>query len=167
MSNDPREPVSYAEDLVPGRELPLGSLTMTEADIVAYARQWDPLPIHVDPVAAAAGPHGGIIASGLHTLAVYQRLAAPVLWTRTAGIGGRGLDVRFRSPVRPGDTLTGVARVDRVELRPERGRAVVWVASTLTADDGRVVLEVTVDVVVLTRPATGAGGTGGAGGADL
>ncbi|MEV4422389.1 MaoC/PaaZ C-terminal domain-containing protein [Patulibacter sp. NPDC049589] len=143
----------YAEDLTPGREFPFGTWTMTEADVFAYAREWDPLPIHTDPEHAASGPHGGVIASGLHTLAVYQRLAAAALWSQTSGVGGRGFQVGFRRPVKPGTTLTGKARIDRVEHRPERGRSVVWVVSQLTGDDGEVVLDITVDAIVFMRPA--------------
>lgn len=142
----------YAEDLTPGREFPFSSWTMTEKDIVEYARQWDPLPMHIDVGAAATGPHGGIIASGLHTLAVYQRLVAEVFWIKTFGMGGRGFQVRFLRPVKPGMTLSGHARIDRVDLRPERGNAVVYVVSQLTDEAGQVVLEIAVDAVILRRP---------------
>ncbi|MFB7757528.1 hypothetical protein ACFC18_49500, partial [Streptomyces sp. NPDC056121] len=63
----------YSEDLPRFVDLrqPLGTHMMTEDDIREFAGQWDPLPIHVGD-----GEHfGGVIASGLHTLCVYQRLA--------------------------------------------------------------------------------------------
>lgn len=143
----------YAEDLTEGREFEFGSWTLSEEEVLDYARRWDPLPIHADPDWAASGPHGGIIASGLHTLAIYQRLVVEVLWSRVMGIGGRGFEIRFRRPVRPGATLTGRALVDRVERRPERGNAVVHMASQLTDEAGEVVLEVRADAVIFERPA--------------
>ncbi|MBB0992410.1 hypothetical protein G6009_13545 [Dietzia sp. SLG510A3-30A2] len=75
----------YADDLEPGQLIPLGSYTITEEEIVTYARQWDPVFIHTDPTAAATTPLGGVIASGLHTLAIYQRLAVPAFWSRFTG----------------------------------------------------------------------------------
>ena len=64
----------YAEDLREGQEFPFGSYSMVEDEMLAFARQYDPIPIHTDPAAAAASPFGGLIASGLHTMAIYQRL---------------------------------------------------------------------------------------------
>lgn len=142
----------YAEDLTPGREFGFGTWTLSEQDIIAYARQWDPLPIHTDPEAAAKGPHGGIIASGLQTIAVYQRLVVEALWKDVPGIGGRTFQIQFRRPVKPGMTLSGKARIDRIEHRPERGNAVIYVASQLTDEAGQVVLDIAVDAVILHRP---------------
>lgn len=146
------ETMLYAEDIEAGQEYPLGSYRLDEDDLLAFARQWDPLAIHTDPEAAAAGPHGGVIGSGIQTIAIYQRLIAQAFWQRVAGIGGRGFDVRFRKPVRPGTTLTGLARIDRVEHRPEKGTAVVYLQTDVTDDAGDVVLTVACDAVVLRRP---------------
>jgi hypothetical protein len=64
----------YAEDLHVGQEFEFGSMTLSEQDILDFARQWDPLRIHTDVAYAKEGPFGQVIASGLHTLAVYQRM---------------------------------------------------------------------------------------------
>lgn len=159
--HDPARMPLYADDLTPGRQFAFSAYTLTEAEILRYAERWDPLPIHADPVAAQAGPHGGVIASGLHTLAVYQRLAVEALWSRVVGIGGRTFEVRFRRPVRPGTTLTGQATIESVAVRPDRGDAVVVVASELADEGGEVVLRVVADALLLARPdalpGTGAG----------
>ena len=144
----------YAEDLEPGRDYKFGTWAMTQADIIDYARQWDPLPIHIDIEAATAGPRGGIIASGLHTLAIYQRLLVDAFWKNIHGVGGRTFELKFKRPVRPGMTLSGQTRIDRIEQRPERGNAVVYLVSQLTDDGGNVVLEIAVDAVILRRPQT-------------
>lgn len=141
----------YADDLSVDQEFGFSTCTLSEAEILEYAAKWDPLPIHADVQAAAAGPHGGVIASGLHTLAVYQRLAVDALWSQVAGIGGRSFDVRFRRPVRPATTLTGRARVRSVTPRPERGDAIVVIASELVDEDDHVVLEVLADAILLMR----------------
>lgn len=141
----------YADDLAPGQQFPFGHYTVSEADILDYARQWDPIYIHTDPDAARDAGLGGVIASGLHTLAIYQRLAAAALWSRVAGGAGRTFDVRFRRPVPPGTTLTGHIRVDSVTPRPERGNAAVVTTSQLTCDDGEVALQISVESILPLR----------------
>ena len=115
--------VVTADDLAVGDRIPFGSRTLSEDEILAFARDWDPQWLHTDPAAAAAGHHGGVIASGIHTLAVLQRLCVEALYSRWAVIAGRGFDrLRFTAPVRPGDTLTGAATILAVSLDDTRGR---------------------------------------------
>lgn len=139
----------HAEDLSVGQEIPFGTWTLSERDIVKYARVWDPLPMHIDPGWAAQGPFGGVIASGLQTIAVYQRLIVDALWSKAMGKAGRGFDLRFLAPVRPGTTLTGAATVAAIRPRPERGDALVALHSRLIdAADGTPVLELKADVIM-------------------
>jgi acyl dehydratase len=143
----------YAEDLEPGMEFAFGRWPMTEHDIVEFAKVFDPQPMHTDPEAAAAGQWGGIIASGLHTLSIYQSLLVDALWNDVAGKAGRNVNGRLRRPVRPGMVLTGHARVLGVELRPEKGDAVLELRSELVDEaSGEVVCIVEADAVLLTRP---------------
>ena len=57
----------YWEDFRPGEVSEVGSVTVGEDEIVAFARQYDPQPFHIDPEAAKDGPFGGLVASGSHT----------------------------------------------------------------------------------------------------
>lgn len=140
----------HADDLTVGQEIPFGTWTLSEQDIVDYARVWDPLPMHIDPEwAATEGPFGGVIASGLQTIAIYQRLIVDALWSNAMGKAGRGFDLRFLAPVRPGTTLTGAASVVEINPRPERGDALVQLLSRLVdAADGTAVLELKADVIM-------------------
>ena len=98
----------YGRDLHAGTSYPLGDHTVTHEEIVAFARQWDPQSFHVDDEAAATGAYGGIIASGIHTMAVFQRLAVLGVYGRWQVIARRRLKtVELRRPVRPRDRLTG------------------------------------------------------------
>jgi acyl dehydratase len=145
----------HGEDFHPGMEFKFGSVTLSEADMIAFAKLWDPQYFHVDAKAAADSPWGGIIASGIQTVGVYQRLAVEAMWNKTAVKAGRGLTVKLRRPVRPGATLTGQVVVAEVTQRPERGEAIVVVAAELVDDAGDVVLELTLDGVVLRRTPPG------------
>ena len=61
LSNRDVEQMLYAEDLSEGQQFQLGTYTITEAEILQFADQYDPVPIHTDPAAAAAGPFGGLL----------------------------------------------------------------------------------------------------------
>ncbi len=62
---------AYGEDLAVGTVYQLGTHTVSEAEQLDFAAQWDPQDFHTDADAAAAGPFGGLIASGIHTLSIY------------------------------------------------------------------------------------------------
>ncbi|MGI5467404.1 MaoC family dehydratase [Streptomyces sp. CA-132043] len=115
----------YFEDYVPGAVYTYGSITLTEEEILDFARRFDPQSFHTDPVAAADGPFKGLIASGWHTSAVMMRLYADHYVSKVASLASPGVDeLRWVRPVRPGDTLsirTTIldARVSR--SKPDRG----------------------------------------------
>ena len=70
----------YWEDFPAGRIFEHGRRTLGEAEIIGFARQWDPQRFHVDPQAAKDTPFGGLVASGWHTgcLAGSRRNLGPV-----------------------------------------------------------------------------------------
>jgi len=114
-------PERFFEDFEPGQVYELGSRTVTEADIVAFARDWDPQPFHTDPEAAAESVFGGLIASGWHTGAMWMRLYVDSLLGGPASQGSPGIEeLRWLAPVRPGDTLHG--RLTVLETRPSERR---------------------------------------------
>ena len=99
---------AYGEDLVVGTVYQLGTHTVTEAELVEFASQWDPQDFHIDTDVAASGQFGGLIASGIHTMSIYQRLSVLSVFNHWSVIAGRSLrEVRFTRPVRPGAELTG------------------------------------------------------------
>lgn len=96
----------YFEDLEVGAVHDVGSATLTEADIVEFGRRWDPLPQHTDPDAATDSLAGGLIASGLHTLCLSNRLATEHFRRDLAPSVGFGFsDVTFSASVFPGDEV--------------------------------------------------------------
>jgi acyl dehydratase len=117
-------PDLYFEDFELGQVLELGSRTVSEEEIVAFAREWDPQPFHLDPVAARSSAFGGLIASGWHTGAMWMRLYVDTLLGPGA-MGSPGIEeLRWLAPVRPGDTLHGrltVLETTPSERRPNRG----------------------------------------------
>ena len=111
----------YFEDYRPGSVCIYGPVTMREEDIVEFAVRYDPQPIHADPRAAAAGPFGGLIASGWHTIAVVMRVLVENYLSHVAALVSPGVDeLRWLAPVRPGDILH--VRVTVLEATPSRSK---------------------------------------------
>jgi acyl dehydratase len=93
----------YWEDLKEAGTVEIGSHTFTEEEIIAFARQFDPQPFHIDPAAAKSSFFKGLIASGWHTCAVGMRLMVDKYVNRSASLGSPGLDnIRWLTPVRAG-----------------------------------------------------------------
>jgi len=144
----------YWEDFRVGDEAIHGSRTISEDEIVAFAREYDPQPFHVDPAAAAASPFGGLIASGWQTAAIYMSLYVRAQMLDTAGLGSPGVEeLRWLAPVRPGDTLTARSRVVDAwpsDSDPRRGTMVG--DNELVNQDGVVVLRFRARMHLARRP---------------
>jgi acyl dehydratase len=111
----------HLDDLAPGQVHPLGQRRLSAEEIVAFARDWDPQPFHIDHAAAEQSIYGGLIASGWHTACVFMRLFADGFLQDAEAMGSPGIDeLRWLRPVRPGDTLK--ARVEVLEVRPSGSR---------------------------------------------
>lgn len=111
----------FFEDYQAGQVYEFGAITVTEEEIIDFARQFDPQDFHIEPARAAKGPFGGIIASGWHTIGIAMRLYVDHYLSHVASLGSPGVDeVRWPNPVRPGDTLR--IRVTILEARPSRSK---------------------------------------------
>jgi acyl dehydratase len=134
----------------PGERIPLGDHHVTREEIVEFGARWDPQPFHLSEALAAGTPLGELVASGVHVLAVFQRLACIAFFRDAPIVAGRGFEaLRLHRPVRPGTTLTGSLVIDRLELRPD-GRRELTARGMLHARDD-LVLELTTRSVL--RPA--------------
>jgi acyl dehydratase len=118
----------YLDDLQAGDRFVSGEHALDEAQIVAFATQFDPQPFHLDHEAAKATLFGGLAASGWHTAAITMRLLVGGGLPLAGGIIGAGGEISWPKPTRPGDVLhveTEVVSVTPLASRPDRGRVVV------------------------------------------
>lgn len=146
------ERMLYYEDIPSGYEQTLGEYHVTAEEIVAFAEQWDPQPFHLDETAAADSMFGELVASGLHTLSICQRLAVDGLYDEAAILGGAGMEVAFTEPVRPGDTLTASVTVgERRTLEGSDDRGLVRLEFELENQDGDTVLTNAVQTLIARR----------------
>ncbi len=119
----------YWEDLEPGSTMELGSVTVTEQEIIRFAGQFDPQPFHLDEAAGRASIFGGLCASGWHTCSMAMRIMVDNFLCRAASMGSPGLEsLKWLKPVYPGDTLS--LRHTIQESRPLRKRADVGMVLT-------------------------------------
>jgi acyl dehydratase len=111
----------YFDDFKPGDRFDSAPLMITEALIMEFARFYDPQIFHTDPVAARDTIYGGLIASGLQTIALTFKLFIETGTLAACSLGSPGLDeIRWKLPVRPGDTLRVVTEV--LETRPSASK---------------------------------------------
>ncbi|MCY4729925.1 MaoC family dehydratase [Natronomonas gomsonensis] len=145
MNND-RTDLRYFEDIEVGTVHELGTYMVNKKDIIEFAEQWDPQYFHVDAEAAADSMFGELVASGIHTLAILQRIASLNYYAETDVHGGPGIeDIQFTTPVRPGDTLSVIMTVEsKRDLESSPNRGLVHFGFTVTNQNDVTVLTATV-----------------------
>jgi acyl dehydratase len=115
----------WFEDFTPGWTFENGPRTLSAAEIVAFAREWDPQRFHVDEERARDTPFGGLIASGWQTAGVAMRLMCDGYLLESSCVGSPGIDeLKFLRPVRPGDALrfrSTVVATAPSKTKPNRG----------------------------------------------
>lgn len=111
----------HFEDLAPGQVREWGPRTVTREEIVAFASEFDPQPMHLDENAGNASMLGGLAASGWHSCAIMMRMFCDGLLLNSTSQGSPGIDeTLWKKPVRPGDALT--VRHTVLEARPSKSR---------------------------------------------
>jgi len=150
--------MKYFEDFQVGESLDCGSKTFHKDEMVAFARQFDPQPFHVDEEKAKRSVFGGLIASGWYTCSECMRLIVDSIVNQTASMGSPGVDsLRWLKPVRPGDNLRLRATVIEAEAsksRPDRGR--LTFTYELSGADGDPVMTMRAVAILGRRPAAAA-----------
>lgn len=115
----------YFEDYVPGSVHEFGSITVEEAEMINFARSFDPQVFHIDPEAAQQSIFGGLVASGWHTASLTMRLLVDHYISHVASLGSPGVEeLRWLKPVRPGDTLSVriiLLEAQRSRSKPDQG----------------------------------------------
>lgn len=147
----------YLDDFPLGRVFTGGPLTVSEAEIIAFGRQFDPQVFHTDPAGAAAHPiFQGLAASGWHTAGLSMRMIVAALGPLAWGMVGGEAQLSWPRPIRPGDSLRVTSEV--IEAAPSRSRpdrgSVVMRSLTLNQHD-EVVQSFTGRLLMPRRPAAG------------
>lgn len=138
------------EDFPPGRLGTFGPRHVSREEILEFAAEFDPQPMHLDEAAAKESMLGGLAASGWHLCSIMMRMMADGFISRAASLGSPGVnEVRWLAPLRPGDDLT--LDVDVVEARASRSRpetGIVTFKGTARNAAGDVLCEMTSPIII-------------------
>jgi acyl dehydratase len=145
----------YFEDFAVGQVFVSSRrLQVGKDDIVAFAKQFDPQPFHLDEQAARNSIFGGLVASGWHTAALTMRLVTESEFRSATGTTGLGFDqLRWPVAVRPGDELHIESEV--LDMRTSRSRpdyGVMKMRIKTVNQQGQVVQELIANELVPRRP---------------
>ena len=111
----------YLEDFTVGERKQSGWFDLTEEESVAFARRYDPQPMHIDRESAASGPLNGLTASGWQTTAIVMRLIIEAQPFGSTPVLGLGVDeVRWPTPLRPGDSIR--AEIEVLSITPSKSK---------------------------------------------
>jgi acyl dehydratase len=144
-------PLLFAEEITVGAHFDFGTYVMTADEIAEFGAKWDPLPLHLSEGDAEGTAFGRLVASGVHTMAVFQRLSVISAFSTWDIFAGRRLDdVKLLSPVFPEDALTGGLDVRAIDFNYP-SRALVTCFGWLSTERGRV-LELVTESYVNRRP---------------
>ncbi len=114
-------PRFHWEDFSPGQVTDCGSRIVTRAEIVAFAAEYDPQPMHLDEHAARGTLLGGLVASGWHSCCILMRMLTDGLLGEASFLGAPGVqEAKWLAPLRPGEQVK--ARATVLETRPSRSR---------------------------------------------
>ena len=141
------------EDFAEGNSFDLGEKLVTAQEIIEFAREFDPQPMHLDEAAGKAGLLGGLSASGWHTCSMFMRMLCDGFLLDSTSQGAFGIDhAKWRHPVLAGDTLRGrVTVVGKRSSNSRPGVGLVTISSELTNQRGEQVLEMRNTAMFLAR----------------
>lgn len=143
-------PIIHFEDFVTGSVTEMGSRLVTAEDIVAFAAQFDPQPMHLGDDGGRAAGVGGLVASGWHTCAILMRMMVDDFVRDSASMGSPGVDeVRWLRPVRPGDRLSARRTVLETRVSKSRpGMGFVTFRFEVLNQSGEIVMELTSPLMI-------------------
>ncbi|HVV78109.1 MAG TPA: MaoC family dehydratase [Pseudolabrys sp.] len=145
----------YFEDFTPGMVIEHGPRPVTREEIVAFAAEFDPQPMHLDEEAARHSILGGLAASGWHTCCLMMRMACDSFVLNSSSMGAPGVDeVKWLKPLRPGTNIT--LRTTVLEIRTSKSRPEMGFVKALmeVLDDDRSQIMTLSTSMIMERRAT-------------
>jgi acyl dehydratase len=130
-------------DFKPGMVISAGRRSVTEQEIIEFARRYDPQWFHTDPERAVASRWQGLIASGWLTCSIAMQLLVTHVLTDSESIGSPGLEqVKWPNPLRPGETVELTVEVLQTRVSSSGKIGIVRWRWLLTTQAGVQVLDI-------------------------
>jgi acyl dehydratase len=144
----------YFEDFYVGQKFDsVGSVKVTAQEIKEFGQKYDPQPFHLDEQAGEGSFFKGLAASGWLTAAIVMRLRVESITVAGGMIGAGVEEMRWTTPVRPGDTIR--SEIEVLGVRHSQSRkdfGIVRTRSTAYNQRNEVVLRATVNFLAPVRP---------------
>jgi acyl dehydratase len=145
------------EDFTPGHFGTFGPRHVTREELLAFAAEFDPQPMHLDDEAARHSMLGGLAASGWHLASLTMRMMFDGFVHRAASLGSPGVDtLRWSAPLRPGDDIT--LDIEVLDSRPSRSKpelGIVTLKARVSNAAGVTLLELVSPMMIKRRAALG------------
>ena len=143
------------EDFPPGHFAKFGPRLVTREEMLAFAAEFDPQPMHLDEAAASRSMLKGLSGSGWHLCSIMMRMMFYGYIGRTESLGSPGVnELKWLAPLRPGDDL--MLEIDVVEARVSRSRpstGIVTFKGVVRNASGEALCEMTSPIIVKRRDA--------------
>jgi len=150
------------EDFKPGHFGQFGPRRVTREEILDFAAEFDPQPMHLDEEAASRSMLKGLSGSGWHLCSVMMRMMFDGFIGRTVSLGSPGVnELRWLAPLRPGDEL--MLDVDVAEARVSRSRpttGIVTFKAVVSNAAGQALCEMVSPIIVRRREDVASGQAG-------
>lgn len=154
----PHPDILAFEDFSPGHFGTFGPRHVSREEIIAFAAEFDPQPMHLDEEAAKHSMLGGLSGSGWHLASLTMRMMFDGFLHRAASLGSPGVEtLRWTAPLRPGDDLT--LDIDVLDSRPSRSKpqlGIVMLKATVSNAAGATLLELVSPLMIKRRAALAA-----------
>lgn len=149
--------LKYWEDFPVGKIEKFGNKHVSEQEVVEFATEFDPQPFHIDKKAAEKHFFGGLIASGWQTASFLMRMIVDEQIANSTSMGSPGVDqLRWKSPVRPGETLTALSEVlESIPSKSKPDRGFITFAHTVFNQDDEIKMTMTSKIMFKRRPVGG------------
>lgn len=140
----------YWDELIEGQQLSYGQYQVSEKEIIAFAKRFDPMDFHTDPEKAKLSPLGALCASGIHTLGIMQRLTFDHIYKHWHIVAGKELSkCQFLRPVFVNDTLSVNMKIIRLQAESHAKRGSAEINFVVINAQQQPVLEVQGEIILL------------------
>lgn len=148
--------MQYFEDVELHKEHKTRAITVSKEELIAFAKEWDPQPFHIDEALAKHTPTG-LIGTSVHSYALLTKLLTELSLGEDplAMVAGMGIDEwRMPNPLRPGDTVHAVSYVEsKRESKSKPNMGILTSVAKLLNEKGEVILSYKSNGLILKKPA--------------
>jgi acyl dehydratase len=143
----------YYEDIELNKEHTSKQYCVDKDKLIAFSKEWDPQPFHIDEEAAKHYPMG-LIGSSVQSYGILTKLQTEMDGEKPAMIAGLGIDEwRTPNPLRPGDIVHAVSYVEsKRESSSKPNLGILTSVSKLVNQNGETILTYKSNGLVMKRP---------------